>query len=126
MNRKAADDLRAWMLLVPAITRWLPRAMENKWYVDEIYHATIRFPLWIAGTPSTSSIGYLVDGIIVNTFAKLPRFAGELFRPLQNGALQSYAVSMAGGSPSSSRGSSGSGTGRPRMSLWILLLLHPW
>ncbi len=37
-NRKAADDLKATLLASPA-TRWLPTAMENKWYVDEIYDA---------------------------------------------------------------------------------------
>ena len=96
MNRKAADDLRAWMLARPAIG-WLPRAMERKWYVDEVYLATIRFPLWIASQGLYVVDRILVDGIGVNGTARLPRFAGELFRPLYNGALQGYGASMAGG-----------------------------
>lgn len=40
---------------------------------------------------------YLVDGVLVNGTAALPRIAAKWFAPLHNGAIQSYAVSMFGG-----------------------------
>jgi NADH-quinone oxidoreductase subunit L len=95
-NRKAADDLRAW-LNGRAWIAWLPRAMEHKWYVDEIYIATIRFPLWIAGHALYMFDRVFVDGIGVNGTARLPKIAASLFQPLYNGKLQGYATSMAGG-----------------------------
>ena len=36
LRRSAADTLRN-RLLASRTTRWLPTAMENKWYVDEFY-----------------------------------------------------------------------------------------
>lgn len=95
-NRKSADDLRTWLTARGWIA-WLPRAMENKWYVDEIYIATIRFPLWIAGQALYMFDRVFVDGIGVNGTARLPKIAASLFQPLYNGKLQGYATSMAGG-----------------------------
>ena len=96
LNRKAADDLRAWLLGRGWIA-WLPKAMERKWYVDEIYLATIRFPLWITSQGLYVFDRIFVDGLAVNGTARLPRFAGEILRPLYNGVLQGYGASMAGG-----------------------------
>ncbi|MCH7546820.1 MAG: NADH-quinone oxidoreductase subunit L [Planctomycetes bacterium] len=95
-NRKAADSLRALLLSNP-LTRWLPTAMENKWYVDEIYHALIRAPLWGVGVLLYMIDRYLVDMLLVDGIGRLPRWMGRAFQPLQNGVLQSYAISMAGG-----------------------------
>ncbi len=95
-NRSAADNLRARLLSNP-LSRWLPTAMENKWYVDEIYHAFVRLPLWVLSHALQYFDRYVVDMLIVDTFGRIPRWLGQTFRPLQNGVLQSYAVSMAGG-----------------------------
>jgi NADH-quinone oxidoreductase subunit L len=95
-NRKAADDLKAALLASPA-TRWLPTAMENKWYIDEIYHALIRFPLWVGGLSLNFIDKYLVDLVVIDGLGRVPRWLGRAFQPLQNGVLQSYAVTMAGG-----------------------------
>ena len=95
-NRKAADGLRS-RLLGQAWIAWLPRAMERKWYVDEVYLATVRFPLWITSQALYVFDRIVVDGIAVNGTARLPRLAGEIFRPLYNGVLQGYGASMAGG-----------------------------
>ena len=95
-NRQAADGLRA-RLLGQAWIAWLPRAMERKWYVDEVYLATVRFPLWITSQALYVFDRIVVDGIAVNGTARLPRLAGEIFRPLYNGVLQGYGASMAGG-----------------------------
>ena len=95
-NRGAADTLRG-KLLARRATRWLPTAMENKWYVDEIYIATIRSPLWILGKIFALFDKYLIDGALVNGIASLPRAIARWFSPLHNGAVQSYAISMVGG-----------------------------
>jgi NADH-quinone oxidoreductase subunit L len=95
VNRRKADAIKS-ALLANTLTRWLPTAMENKWYVDEIYHALVRAPLWIVGHLLNLIDRYVVDGVLVNGTASLPRWLGKAFQPLQNGILQSYAISMAG------------------------------
>ena len=95
-NRKAADSLRARLLANPA-TRWLPTAMERKWYVDEIYDALIVYPLWWISQALSLFDRWVIDWLIVDGIARVPRWMGRSFQPLQNGMLQSYAVSMAGG-----------------------------
>ncbi len=71
--------------------------MENKWYVDELYHATIRAPLWLFGHVLNLYDRYVLDMGLVDGIARIPRMLGRGFQPLANGVLQSYAVSMAGG-----------------------------
>ncbi len=95
-NRAAADQLKA-ALLENSFTRWLPTAMENKWYVDELYHMTVRAPLWALGKLLNLFDRYIVDIVIIDGVARVPRMIGRAFQPLQNGVLHSYAVSMAGG-----------------------------
>jgi NADH-quinone oxidoreductase subunit L len=94
--RNAADKLRA-KLLKSRLTRWLPTAMEHKWYVDEFYIATIRSPLWVLGKFFSLVDKYIIDGAFVNGIASIPRCVSKWFSPLHNGAVQSYAVSMVGG-----------------------------
>ncbi len=96
LNRGAADKLRS-KLLSSRSTRWLPTAMENKWYVDEVYIALIRSPLWILGKFFSLFDKYIIDGALVNGIAALPRAGARWFSPLHNGAVQSYAISMMGG-----------------------------
>jgi len=95
-NRKAADDLKR-ALKGNIVTAWLPAALENKWYVDELYHATIRAPLWLLGRILNLFDRYVIDMLCVDGIARLPRVLGRGFQPLANGVLQSYAVSMIGG-----------------------------
>ena len=95
-SRKSAEALRNWMLS-HAWIGWLPRAMERKWYVDEVYIAAIRFPLWIISQAFYVFDRIVIDGLMVNGTARLPRLAAEVFRPLYNGVLQGYGASMAGG-----------------------------
>jgi len=96
IRRSAADKLRV-KLLSSRITRWLPTAMEHKWYVDEVYVALIRTPLWILGKIFSIFDRYIIDGAIVNGIAAIPRAVAKWFSPLHNGAVQSYGVSMIGG-----------------------------
>jgi len=96
INRRAADALREKLLANP-LTRWLPPAAENKWYVDEIYHAFIRAPLWVLGHALHFFDRFIIDWLIVDGIARIPRGLARAFQPLQNGMVQSYAMTMAGG-----------------------------
>ncbi len=96
VNRKAADGVKR-ALMGNVFTRWLPKTLENKWYVDELYHAIIRAPLWLLGRTLNLFDRYVLDMVCVDGIARLPRALGRGFQPLANGVLQSYAVSMVGG-----------------------------
>ncbi|MFO0828461.1 MAG: NADH-quinone oxidoreductase subunit L [Phycisphaerales bacterium] len=95
-NRKAADSLKQALFANPLVG-WLPRAMENKWYVDELYDALFRKPMWAFGYVFGFLDKYLVDGVLVVGSGRLVEGLGRLFQPLYNGMLQGYAVTMAGG-----------------------------
>lgn len=95
-RRPAADALRKRIQATPLIG-WVPSAAENKWYVDELYHRIIRVPLWVTGHILHFIDKHILDAGIVDGIGKTPALMGRLFRPLYGGALQSYAVTMAGG-----------------------------
>ena len=40
---------------------------------------------------------FIIDGLIVDGIARIPRLVARWFQPLHNGMVQSYAVTMAGG-----------------------------
>jgi hypothetical protein len=65
--------------------------------VDELYDFLLRKPLWAIGHVFAMLDRYLIDGLLVNGTASLPRRLGRSFQPLMNGVLHSYAVTMAGG-----------------------------
>ena len=96
LDRRMADRLRT-ALLSNGLTRWLPTSMENKWYVDEIYHALFRLPAWVASHLLHFFDRHFIDGLLVNGLGRVPVALGRLFQPLYNGALQGYATTMAGG-----------------------------
>lgn len=94
-NRRLADRLRGAML-ARGWLRWLPTAMEHKWYVDEIYHACFRLPAWVGGHLLHFFDKHFIDGLLVNGIGRIPPMLGRLFQPLYNGVLQGYATTMAG------------------------------
>lgn len=69
---------------------------ERKWYVDELYDFLFRNPLWVLSQVFRYVDMLLVDGL-VNTFGWLPSALGGRLRRGQDGMLQGYAGSMAGG-----------------------------
>jgi len=95
-RREDADALGRWMRSRVWIG-WLPRAMERKWYVDEVYHALVRAPLWILGHVLHAFDRFIIDGLFVDGVARLPRGFARWLQPLQSGVVQSLAVAMAGG-----------------------------
>jgi NADH-quinone oxidoreductase subunit L len=96
INRKAATTVER-MLMGNPFTRLLPRALERKWYVDEIYNGLFRIPTWVLARICYLFDRLVIDGAMVGGIARLPRFFGRLFQPIQNGVLQGYAATMAGG-----------------------------
>jgi NADH-quinone oxidoreductase subunit L len=74
--------------------RGLYEMSRNKFYIDDIYVAFIVKPLqglaWLARVLDQ----YLIDGL-VDLVAQVPAFVGYLFRPIQNGLVQFYALLMA-------------------------------
>ncbi|MCH2145989.1 MAG: hypothetical protein MK082_12720, partial [Phycisphaerales bacterium] len=95
-NRKAATNLEHALDRNP-LTRWLPRALERKWYVDEIYNALFRFPTWLLARICYLFDRIIIDGVMVGGVARIPLVLGRVFQPLQSGMLQGYAGTMAGG-----------------------------
>jgi NADH-quinone oxidoreductase subunit L len=65
----------------------------NKFYVDELYDAFIVKPVMGFAKVCRDIDQKVVDGL-VDTVGELPRLAGALFRPVQNGLVQFYALVM--------------------------------
>jgi NADH-quinone oxidoreductase subunit L len=65
----------------------------NKFYIDEIYNALIIRPMnWVAARLKAFDMNW-IDGLVDLT-GKSPGAIGELFRPIQNGLVQFYALAM--------------------------------
>jgi NADH-quinone oxidoreductase subunit L len=72
----------------------LPKLIENKFYVDEIYQAAIVEPLWSLGRFLYAIDRYVVDGL-VNMFGWIPQLIGFALKlTIQRGYLQGYATTM--------------------------------
>ncbi|RIK44825.1 MAG: NADH-quinone oxidoreductase subunit L [Chloroflexi bacterium] len=83
-----------WPARVIAPFQGLQRPLENKWYVDEFYMATVVNPLraisgWFATVVDQAAIDGLVNGV-----AGVHMRVGEQVRRLQNGAVPTYALSI--------------------------------
>jgi NADH-quinone oxidoreductase subunit L len=95
-NRKVAITLEHAIQSRMSI-RWIPRLLEKKWYMDEIYNATVRIPTWLCARLLYLFDRLVIDGIFVGGIARIPMFVARIFQPLQSGMLQGYATTMAGG-----------------------------
>src|SRR5262249_21334823 len=70
------------------------RAMENKWYVDEIYNAIIVRPLnWLAGFFNNVIERSGIDGL-VNGIGRAVQYGGRQLRWLQSGQVGAYVLLM--------------------------------
>jgi NADH-quinone oxidoreductase subunit L len=65
----------------------------NRFYLDDLYAIIIVRPLYIIAKICRVLDYYLVDGL-VDLFGKVPQYLGVLFRPIQNGLVQFYALAM--------------------------------
>jgi NADH-quinone oxidoreductase subunit L len=92
----------AWWMYVrqPGLPGELARGMQNlyqvslnKFYIDELYNLFIVRPLHGFTIFARVFDQYVVDGL-VDLLAQIPRLLGILFRPIQNGLVQFYALAM--------------------------------
>jgi NADH-quinone oxidoreductase subunit L len=96
----AAGYMYLYQPAFPAeVVRRMQRAYQwslNKAYLDELYEFFLVQPL--AGFAQFCRIfdQYVVDGL-VDLLGQVPRFFGILFRPMQNGLVQFYALAMVAG-----------------------------
>ena len=73
----------------------LTRLSQNKFYIDEVYAWFLILPLRGVAQLSRFFDWFVIDGALVNGISKLPGgLLGRLIRPVQNGLVQFYAVSM--------------------------------
>jgi NADH-quinone oxidoreductase subunit L len=73
--------------------RGLYQLSLNKFHVDEIYEALIVRPMTGLAEVCRGFDLYVVDGL-VDLIGQTPRLVGALFRPVQNGLIQFYALAM--------------------------------
>jgi proton-translocating NADH-quinone oxidoreductase chain L len=98
----AGIGLAYWMYvkkpaLPDEVAKAIPAGYElsrNRFYLDEIYDALIVKPLSALAYLLRAIDQYVIDGL-VDLLAQVPRFIGYLFRPIQNGLVQFYALLMA-------------------------------
>jgi proton-translocating NADH-quinone oxidoreductase chain L len=65
----------------------------NKFHVDELYEALLLRPMSALTAVCRVLDLYIVDGL-VDMIGQMPRLVGALFRPVQNGLVQFYALAM--------------------------------
>jgi NADH-quinone oxidoreductase subunit L len=98
----AGIGLAAWMyVLQPGMAGKLAAAVPvlyqlslNKFGLDEIYWFVIVRPAELVAAGCRAVDTYLVDGL-VDLIGQVPRYVGQVFRPIQNGLAQFYALAMA-------------------------------
>jgi NADH-quinone oxidoreductase subunit L len=66
----------------------------NKFHLDELYDALIVQPMVGLAAFCRITDLYVVDSL-VDLLGQIPRLVGQLFRPIQNGLVQFYALAMA-------------------------------
>jgi NADH-quinone oxidoreductase subunit L len=66
----------------------------NKFHFDELYYFFIVRPIFVLAEISRVGDLYLVDKL-VDVVGSAPQGLGRLFRPIQNGLVQFYALAMA-------------------------------
>lgn len=72
------------------------RLLENKYYIDEIYHALVVRPLRGLGYAFFVIDQLIIDGLVL-LVGTLPKLVGLSFQPTQRGVLQGYGVGMLAG-----------------------------
>jgi len=82
-----------WVMFKRRPLLQMPRILENKYYVDEIYDAAIIKPILVGsreGLWKIFDIG-VIDGLL-HTIGQVVTEAGLLFRHLQAGFVRGYAA----------------------------------
>ena len=94
----------AWLMYIPnrgterriaAEGGVLYKFLLNKWYIDELYEATIiRFAYWLGGVFWKVGDRKIIDGLGPNGFAAMALKGGQKVSKLQTGYLYNYAFIM--------------------------------
>jgi NADH-quinone oxidoreductase subunit L len=82
-----------WFMFERQPLRRMPSLLENRYYVDEIYDATVINPIHVLsreGLWKIFDVG-VIDGL-VNGLGRLVTDAGAIVRYLQNGFVRAYAA----------------------------------
>jgi len=82
-----------WFMFEKQPLRRMPRLLENKYYVDEIYDAAVINPIHVVsreGLWKIFDVG-VIDGL-VNGLGRLVADAGAIVRHLQSGFVRAYAA----------------------------------
>jgi NADH-quinone oxidoreductase subunit L len=77
-------------------TAGMAYAMENKWFVDEIYAMVVVGPMRVLALLSGFFDRYVIDGL-VNGIARLADNFGRVIRGAQNGTVHAYALLFVAG-----------------------------
>ena len=77
----------------------MPRLLENKYYVDEIYDATIIQPINVGSREGLWKIidAGVIDGVLVHGVGAIVRKLGGIFRYMQIGFVRGYAAIILAG-----------------------------
>ena len=73
--------------------QWGYQMSLNKFHFDELYGAFILGPLAVVTQTARIFDYFILDGL-VDLLGQVPRMIGGLFRPVQNGLVQFYALAM--------------------------------
>jgi len=79
-----------------ALLRTLHRILYNRYYIDTLYDAIVRYIVFGLAHVSQAFDTYVIDGI-VNGAASLVTFLGSDIRRTENGRVQSYMLGFFGG-----------------------------
>jgi len=72
----------------------LHKALENKWYVDEIYEAVLVKPIRVLSEGLWKGFDVAVIDRIVLGFGRVSQWTGQTVRVLQTGSIQVYAFML--------------------------------
>ena len=74
--------------------RGIVKVVSNKWYVDEIYEASVVKPLQVGSDIVLYKVvdAFLIDKVMLGVFAVPVKYGGYLVRWMQNGNVQRYAT----------------------------------
>jgi NADH-quinone oxidoreductase subunit L len=73
----------------------LHKTLTHKWYVDEIYEASIVRPIQALSIALWKGFDVAVIDRIVLGFGRVSQWSGQTARVLQNGSIQIYALMIA-------------------------------
>ncbi len=89
LNRHAAT-------IVGNFARPVVRFLENKWYIDTIYHYGIVRPLWVLAHIFSIIDRFVIDGMVF-VVGYVPQLGGYFAKPMQSGRLRYYGIGMVAG-----------------------------